>query len=118
MQGCSDGLLVVHHQPEVARLVWRLGSAGGYRDELVGHIDERHRRTDAAAHLELEETSVPREGVIDVADLERNVVNPNEAHGWPAYSITVRPNDRGGFQYAGVLWITISLTIFALRTVK
>ena len=94
LQSCSDGLLVVHDQPEVARLIWGLASPGGHRDELVADINERHRRACAATQLEFEETSVPREGFLDVTDLERDVVDPNEAHGWPAYAITARSPPR------------------------
>ena len=48
------------------------------RDELVAHVDERHLRADAAAQLELEEPPVPGERLVDVADLERDVVDPDE----------------------------------------
>jgi len=96
LQTCSDGLLVVHDEAEVARSIWGLASPGDHRDELVAHVNECHRRAGAAAQLELEETSVPRQGFLDVTDLERDVVDPNEAHGWPAYSITERRGRRAG----------------------
>ena len=48
------------------------------RDELVAHVDERHLAADPAAQIELEEAPVPGEGLLEVADLERDVVDPDE----------------------------------------
>src|SRR5580700_8861737 len=64
--------------PSTTSPKWR-SSAGGERDELVPHVDERHSRACAAAKLELEEAPVPGERVVDVVDLERDVVDADEA---------------------------------------
>ena len=54
-----------------------LRSAGRERDELVSHVDERHPRP-AATQVELEELPVPPQRLVDVADLERDVIDPYE----------------------------------------
>ena len=61
----------------MARGVRRPGAAGLQRQELVADVDERLVRT-AAAQLELEEAAVELERLVDVADLERDVVDPDE----------------------------------------
>jgi hypothetical protein len=78
LEGCSYVLLVVDDEPEVPGLVWRLGSSCCERDELIAQVDEGHRSPRSAAELELEEASIPGERFLDVADLERNVVDPDE----------------------------------------
>ncbi len=50
------------------------------RDELVAHVDERHRGG-AAPQRERPEQALPeRERLVDRADLERDVVDPDERH--------------------------------------
>jgi hypothetical protein len=65
----------------VARPVLRLGAAAGEGDELIAHVDERHARF-AFDVAELEQAAVERQGFLEVADLERDVVDPDGAsHG-------------------------------------
>jgi hypothetical protein len=52
------------------------------RDELVADVDERGAPL-AAAQRQVEELPVELERGVDVADLERDVVDPDEA--WPRY---------------------------------
>ena len=63
----------------MARVVARLGPASREGEELVAHIHERHPVGDAAAELQVEEAPVPGERFVDVADLERDVVDPDES---------------------------------------
>jgi hypothetical protein len=60
--------------PGVPRLI----AAGRQGDELIAHVDERHPST-AAAEAEVEDRPVELEGLVDVVDLERDVVHPDEA---------------------------------------
>jgi hypothetical protein len=62
----------------VSCFIRRLGSACGERDELIAHVNEGHPSPSPAAQLELEEASIPGERLLDVADLERNVVDSDE----------------------------------------
>ena len=68
---------VVDDEAEVAVLVLGLRAAGGERDELIAHVDERHARA-AAAQRELEQPAVEGERLVDVADLERDVVDADQ----------------------------------------
>ena len=74
-------VLVVDDEPEVAVLVGRLRAPLRERDELVAHVDERHP-VRAAAQRELEQLTVERERLVDVADLERDVIDPHEPSLW------------------------------------
>ena len=74
----ANGCLVVDDEPEVPLRVRRLRAPACERDELVAHVDERHRAPDPAAQLELEEPAVPRECLVEVAHFERNVVDADE----------------------------------------
>src|ERR1700674_5641331 len=57
-------------------------SSGRERDELVAHVDESHRRPSPPTQLELEEASVPGQRPVDLADLESNIVDADDArHG-------------------------------------
>ena len=58
-------------------LVLRLRPAFGQGDELIAHVDERHAGA-APAQRELEQPPVERERLVDVADLERDVVDPDQ----------------------------------------
>ena len=59
-------------------LVGRLRTAVRERDELVSQVDERHP-TAAPAHFERAEDRLPeRECLLEIADLERDVVDPHE----------------------------------------
>ena len=53
--------------------VRRLRASGREREKLVTHVDERHPRT-ASPQPQLEQAPVEHERLVDVADLERNVV--------------------------------------------
>ena len=64
--------------PRWRSLVGRLRAALAEREELVAHVDEGHPRR-PAAQLELEDPAVERRGLVDVADLERDVVHPDQA---------------------------------------
>ena len=49
-------------------------------DELIAHVDERHRGG-AAPQLERAEHTLPeRERLVDRPDLERDVVDPDQRH--------------------------------------
>src|SRR5438477_10882996 len=48
------------------------------RDELVADVDDRHPRR-ATAQLEVEDPAVELERVVDALDLERDVVDADEA---------------------------------------
>ena len=75
----SHRFLVVDDEPEVATAVGRLGPAPLERDELVPEIDERHAGA-SAAKLEGAEDPLPeRKRLVDVADLERDMVDPDRA---------------------------------------
>ena len=62
----------------MAPLVGRLTAAVGQREELVPHVQEGHSRR-PAAQLEVEDPSVERQGLLEIADLERDVVDPDQA---------------------------------------
>ena len=62
----------------MARAVGRLGAAFHQRDELVADLDERGA-VHPAAQRDLEDLLVERERLVDVVDLERDVVDPDEA---------------------------------------
>jgi hypothetical protein len=78
LERCAYAFLVVDDEPEVPCLARRLGSPCRERDELIAHVDEGHPGASSAAQLELEEASIPGERLLDVAHLERNVVDPDE----------------------------------------
>ena len=58
-------------------LVRWLPAALAQRQELVAEVDERHPRR-PAAQLELEESAVEGQRLLDVADLERDVVDADQ----------------------------------------
>ena len=74
------GLLVVDHEPEVAVGVGLLAAALGEGDELVARVDEGHAG-DAAAQAQLEDLTVEGERLVEVADLEGDMVDADEAGG-------------------------------------
>ena len=78
-QPLANGLLVIDDQTEVPRPIGRLRAAGGKRDELIAHVDERHPGPSPAAQLELEEAPVPGERLVDVPDLEGDMIDANQA---------------------------------------
>ena len=70
--------LVVDDEPEVATVVARLLAALGERDELVAQVEEGHARR-PAAQLEGEQPPVEGQRLLEVADLERDVVDAHQA---------------------------------------
>src|SRR5215210_1182798 len=68
---------VVHHHPDVAMYVRFLAAPLREGDELVSGVDKRHAAP-APAQLHLEETPVKLEGLLDVADLDGDVVEPHQ----------------------------------------
>ena len=54
-----------------------LGAAGRERDELVAHVEERHGLA-PTAQGEIEQAAVEGERFVEVADLERDVVDPDQ----------------------------------------
>src|SRR5919197_2359430 len=77
LQSAARRLLVVDDEAEVPVRVGRLRAAGGERDELVAHVDEGHP-AGAPAQLELEDAPVELERLLDIAHLERDVVQADE----------------------------------------
>jgi catechol 2,3-dioxygenase-like lactoylglutathione lyase family enzyme len=71
----------------VAGAVGRLCSTFGERDELVAHVDEGHA-PGTAAQLEIEDPAVKLERFVDTPDLERDVVDSDEA--WHESSVAPR----------------------------
>src|SRR5206468_3282582 len=87
LQRAPHSLLVVDDEPEVAIVVAALRARCAQREELVAQFDERHVGPSAAAELEGEDSPVPLKRLVDVADLQRDVVDANEPgrHGDAAY---------------------------------
>ena len=76
----ADGLAVVDDEPEMAPLVGTLAAALGDGEELVAEIEEGHAGH-AAAELEGEQPAVEVERGVEVADLERDVIDADEPGG-------------------------------------
>jgi len=75
---CLAGrLLVVDDETEVTTIVCGLLAAFLQGNELIAQVDERHRGT-LAAQFEFEKAAVERQRLVDIADLQRDVV---EAYG-------------------------------------
>jgi hypothetical protein len=66
-----------------------LPAALGERDELVGDVDEGHPAR-PAAEFQFEDAAVEVQRLLDIADLERDVVDPNETglHGLTLFNST------------------------------
>ena len=62
----------------MARIVRRLRATLAHGQELVAHVDEGHA-VNAPAQLEVEQAPVERERGVEVADLERDVVDAEQA---------------------------------------
>ena len=76
----AHGLAVIDHEAEVAALIGTLEAPFGDSQELVAEIQERHP-WHASAELEGEQPAVEVERGVEVADLERDVVDADEAGG-------------------------------------
>src|SRR2546421_37988 len=70
--------LVVDDEAEVPPAVGRTRASFCERDELVADVDEGHPRG-AAAQRELEDRAVEIQRLVDAPDLERDVVDADEA---------------------------------------
>src|SRR6266545_2856181 len=77
LERTSRRLLVVDHETEMARAVRRLRATFHQRDELIADVDERGAGH-PAAQRELEDAPVEVERLVDLADLERDVVDPDK----------------------------------------
>ena len=97
-QRAAHGVAVVDHEPEVAVVV--LGAAAlREREELVAHVEEGHPRH-PPAQLEGEQPPVEVERGVEIADLERHVVDADQASF--RHARIVRPSDSGrGLRRAG-----------------
>src|SRR5581483_2397849 len=73
LEGFAGGCLVIDDQTEVAAVVGWLPAAFLQGNELVAQVDEGHRVA-LAAQFELEEAAIERQRLIDVAHLQRNVI--------------------------------------------
>jgi hypothetical protein len=78
LEQAADLVAVVHDQAEVAALVGRLAPSLLEGDELVAHVHERHPRR-PPAQGQVEDPAVEGERLVDVADLERHVVDAHQA---------------------------------------
>jgi hypothetical protein len=96
--GLARGVDVVDDEAKVAVVVRRLGATLRQRDELIAHVDERHPRH-ASAKLELEDPPVEGQRFVHVFDLERDVVDADQAclvvHGPTVADRRRRPSGAG-----------------------
>ena len=76
--GREHGCAVVDDEPEVALAVGLPHGALGEREELVAQVDERHS-AHPAAELQLEEAPVERQRLVERADLDGDVIDPDRA---------------------------------------
>ena len=78
------GLLeIVHHEPDVPVVVGGVRDPARERDELVSEVDERHPRGPAPQLHAVEDPVEERERLVDVADLDRDVVDAHEPRHGP-----------------------------------
>ena len=80
--------LVVDHETEVARLVGRLGTSFAEREELISQVDEGHAGL-AVDRAQFEYFAVELERRLEVVDLERDVVDPDEVRAVGAHGADV-----------------------------
>jgi len=78
----ADALFVIDDEPEVTPVVGTLPAPGAQREELVAEIDLRHRRP-LSAQLEVQEAPVQLQRRVDVADLQREVVDASYSFASP-----------------------------------
>ena len=76
-EGGADGVAVVDDEAEVAALVGSLAAALGDGEELVAEVEEGHS-AHATAQFEREQPPVELKCGVEVADLEGDVVDPDE----------------------------------------
>ena len=77
-QRFADGVLVIDHKSKMAALVGGLRTALLQREELVTQIDER-RSVALAAKLEVEQATVERQSLFDIADVESDMIETDGA---------------------------------------
>src|SRR5262249_18510862 len=80
-QGAAHSLLVIDHQSEVPTVIGGLPAALLKGEELVAEVDERGVVA-PAAQLEIEQPTVEFQRRVDVADLDRHVIETDRA-GFP-----------------------------------
>src|SRR4029079_10801125 len=86
----------VDDEPQGAVRVGRLRPPCGEREELVAHVHEGHA-PGAATELEVEDAPVELERLLDVADLEGDVVQADEARAkHPAIEAALDRDAAGG----------------------
>ena len=71
------GLPVVDDEAEMPVVVPLLRTPLCQREELVAHADEGHAG-DARLHLDVEDAPVELERLVEVADLESDVIDPDQ----------------------------------------
>ena len=69
----AHGLLVVDDEAHVTVVIGRLTTAFLQREELVAEVDEG-RRFGPAPKIEIEQTAVEGQRLVDVSDLESDVI--------------------------------------------
>src|SRR5438094_1500205 len=76
----DDGAAVVDDKAEMPLLdaINRVVGHQGHVDELVAHVDEGVALA-LAAQFEIEDLAVPSESLVDVADLDRDMIDTNES---------------------------------------
>ena len=80
-QRAADGVAVVDHEAEVAALVGTLAAALGDGQELVAEVEEAPCRGTRPRSSNVEQAAVELERGVEVADLERDVVDADQAGG-------------------------------------
>src|SRR5215471_259259 len=78
LQCLAGSLLVVHDEAEVTTIVCGLPATFLQGNKLIAKVDEGHGLS-LATQLESEESAVERQRLVDVADLQRNMVEANDA---------------------------------------
>jgi hypothetical protein len=86
---------VVDDEPDVALGVGRLRTPFGQREELIAHVHERHSAA-AAAQLDLEDAAEEVDCFVQVADLDRDVVDPEKPRHRTSVASAVRGPPRLG----------------------
>ena len=81
----SDRFHVVNDEAKVPRTVGRLRAAARQRDELITDINESHPPASATTELEIEEPPVPVQRLIEIADLQRHMVDTDEPRHVPSW---------------------------------
>src|SRR5262249_339417 len=78
LQRLAASLRVIPDETEVATIVCGLSATFLQGNKLIAKVDEGHGLS-LATQLESEESAVERQRLVDVADLQRNMVEANDA---------------------------------------